>query len=83
MEFTIRFEFSPRSTVHRFAELFLKWSSLVYPASQTTYVGVVHFRKYTKDVTVQWTIVLVQRRFTPTTRVKTPLSAVTDINIWA
>ena len=47
---------------------------------QITYICIVRFRKNTKDITIQWTIVLVQRGFTPTSGVETPLSTLACVN---
>lgn len=79
-QLTIWFEFSPWGLVHRFAQLFQNRSTLAHTLSCTTYICIVRFRKNTKHITIQWTIVLVQRRFTPTSGVETPLSTLANVN---
>ena len=42
--------------------------------SNLTYLRIIRFWKHSKDITIKWSIIFVERRLSPATRMEAPLS---------
>lgn len=75
-------ELAPRCPINRFAtQLTMVVQCTFETKGGKTHIGIIRLWQNTEDITIQWSVVFIERRLTPATRMEAPLCTANTMSV--